>query len=170
MGVWHTWTTKVADFTKRDPDRSAAKVRLADDFVLPVQKARGLCAGTFSASAVCLVYGASSALSSSAFRSFVVPAGVGALLGVMILGLLFAREEPKERRDVPGILGALGTVVFVVATLVRFLLPLERSGWWSVAGGALLMLGLATLAELLKLGGAEMSDHSSKGAPINPDA
>lgn len=159
----------MADLTNREADRSAAKVRLADDLVLPVQRARGLCAGAFSASLVCLVYGARSVLSSSAFRSFVVPAGVGALLGVMTLGALLARREPTRRRDAPEILGALGSVVFVVSILIRLLPPWERSGWWSLAGGGLLVLGVATLAELLKLGGAAMSDHSNKGASINPD-
>lgn len=135
------------------PTEGAAIVRVAGALALPVRYARCLCVGTFSVSIVCLAYSAISVLPSAAFQSFAVPALFGVLMGVMILGVLLVHEEPGSSADVAELLAKLGSVTFVGVTLSRVLPQWTTAGWWSVAGGGLMLLSLVLLAELLKTGG-----------------
>lgn len=77
-------------------------IRVADALALSVPQARGLCAGAFTVSVICLAYSATRVLPSAAFQSFAIPAIFGAFMSVMILGGLLAellKVEGKPALD-----------------------------------------------------------------------
>ncbi|WP_353269019.1 hypothetical protein [Gemmatimonas sp.] len=94
------------------------------------------------------------------FKSFVIPTALGAIAGVVLLGVLLAREEPRRSRDVAESLGKVGSVVFIVLTLSRFLPRWTAASWWSLLGGALMLLGLVVLVELIEASSTRSPDPS----------
>lgn len=147
----------------------AAIVRVAGGLALPVRLARGICGGSLSVSVVCLVSSARSTHPSSVFQSFAIPAAVGALTGVMMLGVMLSREKSGGPLTLAELLAKLGSLVFAGVTLYRFLPHGMSGGWWSAIGGALMTLGLALLVELLKYGSTATPETSASNASSNDE-
>jgi hypothetical protein len=160
----------VSKHIESDHSGSAVILSVAGAIDLSVEKARGLCAGAFIVSANCLAYGAITSVSSSVFKSFVIPTVLGAISGVVLLGVLLAREKPRGSWDVAELLGKVGSVVFIVLTLSPFLPRWTAASWWSLLGGGLMLLGLVLLVELLKASKTRMPDPSQESASTEFDA
>lgn len=134
----------------KSADLRKVTVRVGGVINVGLAKARGICAGLFGVGTLALMQSALISTPSSVFSSFVVPIIVGALLALLLNGLIAIRNEPLDASDLPELLGGVSAIGFVGFSISRFLPRWTVGGWWAFAAAVLLIFALILCSDLLK--------------------